>query len=226
MMKRFFAVAVVSLFAATAATGAWAQGTCAGLPSQTDLKNALIQAVSDETSGLNLNMWATVVGRDGTVCAVAFSGHNSGAQWPGSRVISAQKANTANSFSLDSSSFSGATNSGAQNGLALSTANLYSAVQPGGSLFGLQESNPVDTQAAYGGDSSAYGTVSDPMVGKKIGGVNVFGGGLGLYAPSRNSGRRRRRQRRYILRRSHDRLARPAQSEYGSHEKCRRCIRR
>jgi len=39
------------------------------------------------------------------------------------RVISAQKANTANAFSLPQ--------------LALSTANLYSAVQPGGSLFGL-----------------------------------------------------------------------------------------
>src|SRR3954467_3882556 len=112
MQKRFFAVAVVSLFAATAATGAWAQSNCAGLPSQTDLKNALTQAVSDETSGLNLNMWATIVGRDGTVCAVAFSGNNSGAQWLASRVISAQKANTANSLSLDSTSFSGATNSG------------------------------------------------------------------------------------------------------------------
>ena len=51
-------------------------------------------------------------------CAVAFSGADRGAQWPGSRVISAQKANTANAFSLD--------------GLALSTANLYSAVQPFG----------------------------------------------------------------------------------------------
>jgi uncharacterized protein GlcG (DUF336 family) len=128
-------------------------------------------------------MWGTIVARDGTVCAVAFSGNTSGAQWLGSRVISAQKANTANAFSLDGSSFSATTNSGAKSGLALSTANLYSAVQPGGSLFGLQESNPVDTKAAYGGDSSAYGTATDPMVGNKIGGVNVFGGGLGLYGP-------------------------------------------
>jgi len=42
--------------------------------------------------------------------------------------------------------------------LALSTANLYSAVQPGGSLFGLQESNPVDTKVAYEGDSAKFGT--------------------------------------------------------------------
>ena len=82
-------------------------------------------------------------------------------------VISAQKANTANAFSLP--------------GLALSTANIFSAVQPGGSLFGLQFSNPVATDVAYGGDSEKIGTEEDPMVGHKIGGVNVFGGGLPLY---------------------------------------------
>jgi uncharacterized protein GlcG (DUF336 family) len=128
-------------------------------------------------------MWATIVDRDGVVCAVAFSGVNRGAQWPGSRVISAQKANTANSFSLDSSSSSNG--SGQPGGLALSTANLYSAVQPGGSLFGLQFSNPVDTSVAYRQPSRSYGTQNDPMVGNKIGGVNVFGGGLALYGPGR-----------------------------------------
>jgi hypothetical protein len=65
--------------------------------------------------------------------------------------------------------------------LALSTANLFSAVQPDGSLFGLQASNPVDTNVAYGGESSDYGTTIDFMMGQKIGGVNVFGGGLPLY---------------------------------------------
>ena len=34
---------------------------------------------------------------------------------------------------------------------------------------------------AYGGKSANIGTKKDPMVGKKIGGVNVFGGGLALY---------------------------------------------
>lgn len=113
-------------------------------------------------------MWATVVNRDGVVCVVTFSGADRGSQWPGSRVISAQKANTANAFSLT--------------GFALSTANLYSAVQPGGTLYGLQHSNPVDTGVAYGGNSKNYGQTNDPMVGNKIGGVNVFGGGLGLYS--------------------------------------------
>jgi uncharacterized protein GlcG (DUF336 family) len=137
-------------------------------------------ANSPNVSGLNNQMWATIVDRDGIVCAVAFSGVNRGAQWPGSRVISAQKANTANAFSLDKSSSSGG--HGQANGLALSTANLFTAVQPGGSLFGLQESNPVDTGAAYGGQSNNYGQHNDPMVGSKIGGVNVFGGGLALYS--------------------------------------------
>jgi hypothetical protein len=39
-------------------------------------------------------------------------------------------------------------------------------------------------EAAYRGPSAAYGTNSDPLVGHKVGGVNVFGGGLGLYAVS------------------------------------------
>jgi uncharacterized protein GlcG (DUF336 family) len=156
-----------------------AQNNCSSLPDYNALKSALNSAVVAETSGLNNQMWATIVDRDGVVCAVAFSGVNRGAQWPGSRVISAQKANTANAFSLDASSSSNG--SGQSKGLALSTANLYSAVQPGGSLYGLQASNPVDTGVAYKGPSSLYGTLNDPMVGQKIGGVNVFGGGLALY---------------------------------------------
>jgi uncharacterized protein GlcG (DUF336 family) len=153
---------------------------CGSLPGYTQLKTAIVAATAAESSGLNNQMWATIVDRDGIVCAVAFSGSDRGAQWPGSRVISAQKANTANSFSLDLTSSSNG--SGQANGLALSTANLYSAVQPGGSLFGLQFSNPVDTGNSYQGPSSRFGTSNDPLVGNKVGGVNVFGGGLALYA--------------------------------------------
>lgn len=154
---------------------------CAGLPTHSDLEAALAAATAVEASGLNNQMWATVVNRDGTVCAVAFSGAQRGAQWPGSRVISAQKANTANAFSLDSSS--ARNGSGQAAGLALSTANLYSAVNPGGSLYGLQHSNPVDASVAYAGPSERFGSRIDPMVGRRVGGVNVFGGGLALYGP-------------------------------------------
>ena len=156
-----------SLAATTSLAFADSGSSCRNLPSHADLKTALTAARHEENGGFDLEMWGTIVDRDGVVCAVAFTGEDRGSQWPGSRVISAQKANTANAFSLPT--------------LALSTANLYTAVQPGGSLFGLQESNPVDTDAAYKGPSANYGQRNDPLVGKKIGGVNVFGGGLALY---------------------------------------------
>jgi uncharacterized protein GlcG (DUF336 family) len=140
---------------------------CRELPSYEELRQALSAARAQPNGGLNLDMWGTIVDRDGVVCAVAFTGGDRGDQWPGSRVISAQKANTANAFSLP--------------GLSLSTANLYTATQPGGSLFGLQESNPVETDAAYSGSPNRYGLKNDPMVGSRIGGVNVFGGGVALY---------------------------------------------
>ena len=148
---------------------------CAGLPTHGQLKGALDAAVLAETSGLNNHMWATIVNRDGVVCAVAFSGVDRAAQWPGSRVISAQKANTANAFSLDGSSSSGG--SGQAAGLALSTANLYSAVQPGGSLYGLQHSNPVDTQASYKGPSANYGTPTTPWWATRSPGSTSSGAG-------------------------------------------------
>lgn len=133
------------------------------------LKSALQNVIAaGGNGGFALNMWATVVDRDGVVVAVAFTGNNRGDQWPGSRVISAQKANTANAFSLP--------------GFALSTANIYSAVQPGGTLYGLQHSNPVDPDKAYKGPSANYGQPNDPLVGQKPGGVNIFGGGLALYS--------------------------------------------
>lgn len=144
-----------------------ASSDCRGLPSYDALKAALKLARAEANGGFNLDMWGTLVNRDGVVCAIAFTGANRGSQWPGSRVISAQKANTANAFSLP--------------GLSVSTANLFSAVSPGGSLYGLQHSNPVNPQVAYRGYATGYGTAGDPMKGGKIGGVNVFGGGLGLY---------------------------------------------
>ena len=118
-------------------------------------------------------MWGVIVDRDGIVCAVAFTGINRGAQFPGSRIIAATKANTANAFSLDSTSESAG--SGQPYGLAISSANLYSSAQPGGGLFGLAATNPVNAEAAYAGPPSNYGTQFDPMVGQRIGGVGVSG---------------------------------------------------
>ena len=114
-------------------------------------------------------------GRDGIVCAIAFSGTDRGAQWPGSRVISAQKANTANTFGLDSSSSSARPG---MPGLALSTANLYfgratwrQPVWPAG------EQSGGDPQMPTRDHPTNFGQSNDPLVGEKVGGVNVFGGG-------------------------------------------------
>ncbi|HCT99258.1 MAG TPA: hypothetical protein DF614_04085, partial [Methylococcaceae bacterium] len=91
------------------------------LPTVTSkLSDAAKFAATQKTGGYGLNMWVTYVDETGKVCSVittGTSGANAGnSAWLGSRVISAQKANTANDFSLD--------------GYAISTANLYSAVQP------------------------------------------------------------------------------------------------
>lgn len=151
---------------AFAATGDRLAPDCASLPTFTQLQTALNTVVTaGGNQGFGLPMWATLVDNSGRVCAVAKVGGTD--PWLGSRAISAQKANTANAFSTDS--------------ISISTANLYSATQPGGSLYGLQHSNPVNTIVAYRGAASAFGTATDPMIGLRVGGVNVFGGGLALY---------------------------------------------
>ena len=71
--------------------------------------------------GLGFNMWGALVANDGTVCAVAFSGAQYTYQWLGSRAISAQKANTANDFSLRAGTTPSSSLFGTP-GLALSTA--------------------------------------------------------------------------------------------------------
>jgi uncharacterized protein GlcG (DUF336 family) len=144
-----------------------------------NLKAAATAAKNATTGGYGLNMWVTVVDETGKVCQVYTTGVTGSlagnSEWLGSRIISAQKANTANAFSLD--------------GYAISTANLYSAVQPGGSLFGLQLSNPVDSSVSYQGSPALYGATNlDPLIGQRIGGINVFGGGLALYKNGKKIG--------------------------------------
>jgi hypothetical protein len=163
---RFFLVSLFSLLSFSAS----AAGSCDKLPNHSEFSAALKAARMADNGGLNLDMWGTLVGRDGLVCVVAYTGSTWDAQFPASRVVSAQKANTGNALSIK--------------GFALSTGNLYSGVQPGGSLFGLADGNPVNVQAAYAGPISDYGSPSDPLIGKPVGGINVFGGGLALYNQS------------------------------------------
>ncbi|CAB3709025.1 hypothetical protein LMG27174_04118 [Paraburkholderia rhynchosiae] len=99
-------------------------------------------------------MWAAIVDREGHLCSVIKTGD----AWPGSRAIAIAKAYTANGFSNDA--------------LALSTANLYAATQPGGSLYGLNNSNPFNPRFLERGTG----------IGHTVGGVITFGGGVALYA--------------------------------------------
>jgi uncharacterized protein GlcG (DUF336 family) len=150
----------------------WCQGStdCSGLPDYSKLKSALIATVKEgeaANGGLGNQMWAAIVNRDGIVCAVAFSGPDRGAQWPGSRMIAAEKANTTNALSAPN--------------FALSTANVFAASQPGGSLYGIVTAAPPNPQAAYAGPAESFGQQNDPLVGKAVGGIIVFGGGLALY---------------------------------------------
>jgi len=131
------------------------------------LKASVKPTGGPSNGGLDTNEWASVVDRTGAVCAIAFSGAKADDQWPGSRAISAEKAFTANGLSLREA--------------AISTANLWAAAQPGGSLYSLVASNPVNPAVIYAGPATADGTAKDPMIGKVAGGIIVFGGGLALY---------------------------------------------
>ncbi len=125
------------------------------------VQSALDEVVASGNGGLftpNM-MWLSIVDRQGVLCLVTRS--NAGGApsdaWPGSRAIAIAKASTANDFSNYKN--------------ALSTANLYGPTQPGGSLFGLNNSNPFNPQF------NAQGT----GLGFVPGGIITFGGGVALY---------------------------------------------
>jgi uncharacterized protein GlcG (DUF336 family) len=139
---------------------------CAGLPSEARLVELLGQAPSSggDAGGLfhGTRMWAAVVNRNGELCAFVTSTADATQVWPGSQAIAKAKANTANAFSLDA--------------LALSTARLYTFVQPGHSLFSLNWSNPFDPQFLAAPDGHAGG------LNQLAGGLITFGGGVPLYS--------------------------------------------
>lgn len=179
--RNLLSLAIGALALSFAGQSAWAGCRDVDYASLQAIANDVVdgnESKSAETGGgFNLPMWVTIVDESGKVCHVVNTNPSgkdkkgrSNESWLGSRIISAQKANTANAFSVD--------------GFSISTANLYGLALPGGSLYGLQHSNPVDTGKAYRGSPNAYGTKGDPIKNKRIGGVNVFGGGLALYNAS------------------------------------------
>jgi len=132
-----------------------------GIPASTvaalQSKLATVIALPDANGGIFKpnRMWSAIVDRQGTLCSVINSQND---PWPGSRAIAIAKASTANDFS--------------NSALALSTANLYAPTQPGGSLYGLNNSNPYNP--LFEAQISGVGLVP--------GGIITFGGGVALYS--------------------------------------------
>ena len=160
MKKALFAGAMLLW----AGSGAWAQNGNGG-PQQCSLSQVVVNHVLGQLSYVvTLNngglfspnkMWAAVVDRQGVLCGVVRSSPDA---WPGSRDIAIAKAFTANAFSNSQ--------------LALSTANLYGPTQPGGSLYGLNNSNPFNP--LFNAQETGTGSV--------VGGIITFGGGVALYS--------------------------------------------
>lgn len=117
--------------------------------------------LSDDNGGIFKpnRMWSAVVDREGRLCSMINTDATNGDAWPGSRAIAIAKAETANDFS--------------NSALALSTANLYGPTQPGGSLYGLNNSNPFN---------AVFDDASVPAIGAVPGGIISFGGGVALYS--------------------------------------------
>jgi uncharacterized protein GlcG (DUF336 family) len=135
------------------------------VPAAATLKTLLQNAPAQngDAGGLNHGkaMWAAVVNRNGELCALAVSTDDPAAAWPGSRGIAIAKASTANGFSSDTA--------------PMSTARLYTLSQPGHSLWGAANGNPLNPSCGGNAVDLATG------VGKVCGGTITFGGGLGLY---------------------------------------------
>ena len=142
-----------------------ARARCSDLPSAQDLKKWLRAApgTDGDAGGLFSGQmeWASVVNRQGEICATAVATDDPASAWPGSQAISKAKAYTANAYSTD--------------GLALSTARLYTLTQPGHSLWGVAEPNPFRAEClATPDDMNATNN-------KVCGGSIAFGGGVPLY---------------------------------------------
>ena len=138
---------------------------CKDLPDAATLMKLLqdAPAKNGDAGGLNHGkaMWGALVARNGELCSLAVSTSDAAATWPGSRGIAIAKASTANGFSSDT--------------VPLSTARLYTLAQPGHSLFGAAQGNPLNPLCAGAGNDTTTG------IGRVCGGTITFGGGVAFY---------------------------------------------
>jgi len=165
MTRKMFLMIASLVLSVTATSYADTNDKCKGLPSESQLKQFLVNApaTGGTVGGLfnGTRMWAAVLNRDGEICTFVTSTNDPTQVWPGSQAIAKSKAYTANAFSLDT--------------LALSTARLYTFTQPGHSLWSLGQSNSFDPRFLSAPDGSAGGK------NQIAGGLIFFGGGVPLY---------------------------------------------
>ena len=155
-----------------------AQGPCGDLPDEAQLRGFLRNAATGtgvddalspgtDAGGIfgGARMWGAVVNRQGELCAFVTSTDDPTQVLPIGQAIAKAKAYTANSVSLDD--------------FVLSTARMYTLVQPGHSLYGLNNSNPFnpDLLAAPGQGGTGVNRIA--------GGSITFGGGVALYRDGR-----------------------------------------
>jgi uncharacterized protein GlcG (DUF336 family) len=145
---------------------------CRDLPSARDLKEYLRRAPAEggDAGGLfgGKLEWASIVNRNGEICATAVATDDSAGAWPGSQAIAKAKAYSANAFSTDD--------------VPLSTARLYTLTQPGHSLWGISALNPFDPACL----APPYDAAKTD--GRVCGGTIAFGGGVPLYKARRRVG--------------------------------------
>jgi uncharacterized protein GlcG (DUF336 family) len=127
------------------------------IPSATVEKiQSLLSSVVNMNNGSLLSPsreWAAVVDREGHLCSAIKVGD----ALPYARAMAIAKASTANGFS--------------NSAFAASSANLYSIVQPGGLLYGFNNTNPFNPEFLP----------INSGIGRVAGGVVTSGGGVALY---------------------------------------------
>jgi uncharacterized protein GlcG (DUF336 family) len=176
----FLAILAITIGSVGAsATPAEAQGPCGGLPNNTQLRGFLRNAATGTGISASLGpgtdaggifggarMWGAIVNRQGELCAFVTSTDDPTQVWPVSQAISKAKAYTTNSVSLDD--------------FVLSTARLYTLVQPGHSLYGVNNSNPFNPSYLAGPSQTSAGGTN-----QVAGGLITFGGGVPIYRDGR-----------------------------------------
>lgn len=178
MMKK--QIAITLLLAGSAFATSSIASTCADLPTAKELKAALVSIAKLDggvsNGGVGSPVWLTEVDSSGIVCAIT---HNLPAGTDvtqhlaiNHRILSTQKAAISNGFSRS--------NGVPGTGLAVSSANIFFGSQFNEVAQGL-DSLANSQLNPFVGDPKTWGTPSDPLVGKRIGGTAAVPGGLSLW---------------------------------------------